>query len=43
MINIFKEACVETYEQAILAEKNGANRIELCGDLSVAGLRQILN
>lgn len=38
MTNIFKEACVETYEQAILAEKNGANRIELCGDLSVGGI-----
>ena len=38
MKNIIKEACVETYEQAILAEKNGANRIELCGDLSVGGI-----
>jgi copper homeostasis protein len=32
------EACVETLEQAILAEKNGAHRIELCADLSVGGL-----
>ena len=38
MKNILKEACVETYEQAILAQKNGANRIELCGDLSVGGI-----
>lgn len=32
------EACVETIEQAILAEKCGADRIELCADLSVGGL-----
>ncbi|MFT4758752.1 MAG: copper homeostasis protein [Paraglaciecola sp.] len=37
-MEIFKEACVETYEQAILAQKNGVNRIELCGDLSVGGV-----
>lgn len=36
--NIILEACVETLEQAINAEKNGANRIELCGDLSVGGV-----
>lgn len=38
MKNILKEACVETYEQAILAEKRGTDRIELCGDLSVGGI-----
>ncbi|MEZ4957163.1 MAG: copper homeostasis protein CutC [Saprospiraceae bacterium] len=32
------EACVETVEQAILAEKCGADRVELCADLSVGGL-----
>lgn len=32
------EACVETLEQAILAEDCGADRIELCADLSVGGL-----
>lgn len=32
------EACVETLEQATLAEKCGAHRIELCGDLSVGGI-----
>lgn len=37
-MKIIKEACVETYNQAILAEKNGADRIELCGDLSVGGI-----
>ncbi|MBZ9631652.1 copper homeostasis protein CutC [Salegentibacter sp. LM13S] len=33
-----KEACVETLEQAFIAEKNGADRIELCVDLDVEGL-----
>jgi copper homeostasis protein len=32
------EACVETLEDAILAEQSGADRIELCGDLSVGGV-----
>ena len=32
------ETCVETMEQALLAEKCGADRIELCADLSVGGL-----
>ena len=32
------EACVETFEQAVLAERSGADRIELCADLSVGGL-----
>ncbi|MCC6722861.1 MAG: copper homeostasis protein CutC [Saprospiraceae bacterium] len=32
------EACVETLEAALLAEQNGADRIELCGDLSVGGV-----
>ena len=35
---IIKEACVETLEQAMNAEKQGANRVELCGDLSVGGI-----
>ncbi|MFV0378971.1 MAG: copper homeostasis protein CutC [Mangrovibacterium sp.] len=33
-----KEACVETLEEAILAEKRGANRLELCADLAEDGL-----
>lgn len=32
------EACVETFEQAVLAEKRGAHRIELCADLHLDGL-----
>ncbi len=35
---MIKEACVETLEEAILAEKQGANRIELCSDLANDGL-----
>lgn len=34
---ILKEACVESLQEAILAEKRGADRIELCADLSVGG------
>lgn len=36
--NLVLEACVESLEEALLAEKCGANRIELCGDLSVGGV-----
>ena len=32
------EACVENLEEAFLAEKRGANRIELCSDLANDGL-----
>lgn len=35
---MIKEACVETFEEAISAEKNGADRIELCADLQLDGL-----
>jgi len=35
---MIKEACVETFEEAVLAEKRGANRIELCSDLHLDGL-----
>lgn len=35
---IIKEACVETLDQAITAEKNGAHRIELCGRLDLGGI-----
>jgi copper homeostasis protein len=33
-----KEACVETYDQALTATRQGANRIELCSDLAHDGL-----
>lgn len=32
------EACIETVEEAILAEKKGAHRIELCSRLDLEGL-----
>ncbi len=32
------EACVETYEQAVAAEKYGAGRIELCDRLDLGGI-----
>jgi len=35
---ILLEACVETLEEAILAEKNGAHRIELCARLDLDGI-----
>lgn len=31
------EACVETFEQALAAEQNGASRIELCDRLDLGG------
>ena len=38
MRNIVKEACVERLDEAILAEKKGAHRIELCSRLDLDGL-----
>ena len=38
MINIIKESCVQTLDEALKAEKNGANRIELCSRLDLDGL-----
>lgn len=35
---MIKEACVESFEEAKLAEQKGANRIELCSDLANDGL-----
>ncbi len=32
------EACVETFEEALLAQQRGAGRIELCSDLANGGL-----
>lgn len=38
MSKILKEACVESFEEALHAEKNGADRIELCSRLDLDGL-----
>ena len=35
---MIKEACVETVEQCVVAEKKGADRVELCADLVHDGL-----
>ncbi len=37
-MSYLRAACVESLEQAFIAEKNGADRIELCADLDVEGL-----
>ena len=37
-MSIIKESCVETFEEAVIAEKNGADRIEICSDLHLDGL-----
>lgn len=37
-INILKEACVGSYQEAYRAWQQGANRIELCADLAVGGV-----
>ena len=34
---MIKEACVESFEKALEAQNNGADRIELCENLSVGG------
>ncbi len=36
--HITLEACVETIQEALSAQGKGADRIELCGDLSVGGV-----
>ena len=41
--SIIKEACVESIQEAINAEKNGADRIELCADLKHGGLTPPVN
>ena len=37
-MNFIKEACVESFEGAVAAEKNGADRIEICSNLELDGL-----
>lgn len=36
-MKILKEVCVESFKEALEAEKRGADRIELCENLSVGG------
>lgn len=35
---MIREACVETFEEAVQAEKNGVERVELCAELQLDGL-----
>lgn len=35
---MFKEACIGSYEEGINAQRNGADRVELCSNLDVGGL-----
>ncbi len=35
---LIKEACVETYQEAVTAQDRGADRIELCSRLDLGGL-----
>ena len=36
--NLILEACVETLEESMRAEQNGADRLELCSRLDLDGL-----
>ena len=40
---LIKELCVDSTEQAVNAEKNGADRIELCKSLDLEGLTPEIN
>ena len=35
---MIKEACVQTFDEALIAQQNGADRIELCSRLDLDGL-----
>lgn len=35
---MFKEACIGSYQEGINAQRNGADRVELCSNLDVGGL-----
>jgi len=35
---IFIECCVESHSEALIAEKRGADQLELCSDLANDGL-----
>ena len=37
-MQIIKEVCVDSYEDAALVESNGADRIELCSRLDLDGI-----
>ena len=35
---MIKEACIESYDEALIAEKAGAHRIELCSNINLDGI-----
>ena len=35
---MIKEACIQSYDEALIAQKLGANRIELCSQISLDGI-----
>ena len=39
---MIKEACVESYEEAKLAQDKGANRVELCSDLAKRWINSLI-
>ncbi|MEO7084189.1 MAG: copper homeostasis protein CutC, partial [Gemmatimonadaceae bacterium] len=37
MTDVLVEACVESLDEAVAAERGGANRLELCANMAVSG------
>jgi len=35
---LIKEACIQSYDEALIAQKSGAHRIELCSQISLDGI-----
>jgi len=35
---VIKEACVQSFEEAVLTEQRGADRVELCARLDLDGV-----
>jgi len=35
---LIKEACIQSYDEALIAEKSGAHRIELCSNINLDGI-----
>ena len=35
---MIKEACIQSYDEALIAQKSGAHRIELCSQISLDGI-----
>ena len=35
---MIKEACIQSYDEALIAQKSGADRIELCSQINLDGI-----